>query len=295
MKTYYLYKTREQAENAAKADAIKCNGYIEKSSYNGTSSDFGEQLFNYPEITGEFPTLKVDAANGDEYVYAWVYMDDAEYREFIDGDLADYVAGSGTIEQIMRRAGINEDKYDSVNYIVGTLYTYVSEDCQWQGAPTEGQEKEFDARWNEAIDDLIALADDLASDDEIISDTIEHIEWLSYIKRECQEAAKRAEKNNTGEDVDFTATDAQEIEGEDAWLVTFGNEEYGITSAAIVWREEHRGDDGKMHNVVYFIDDWQGSYPACKEEIPDYDWVDENWHRCVVAADDPMPRMLFTY
>jgi hypothetical protein len=294
MNTYELYKTRGQAENAAKAKAIKCNGYIERTSIDATSSDF-EQMFYHPEITGEFPCIMVEADNGDEHFFAWINEDEEEYRSAVEGAVIDYVANTYTSDDVMNAAGIQGDEVAAKDALYAYSHWCLEEwECNPDGATPE-QAAEDAEHLKECVDTLISLANDLASDDEVINDTIEHIEWLSYIKRQCQEAAKRADKNNSGEDVDYTATDAQKIEGEDAWLVTFSSEEQGITSAAIVWREERYGEDNKKHHVVYFIDDWQGSYPTCKEEIPDYDWVDENWHRCVVAADDPMPRMLFTY
>ena len=279
MKTYILYKTRQQAENAAKETAIKTNGYISQSSIDATSSDF-EQMFYHSEITGEFSVYKIDASNGDEYYYAWIYESEGEYIEYIDSDLADYVAGSGTLEQIMQQAGINEDKYDSVNYIVGTLYTYICEDCHLQDAPIEEQEKEFDTRWNEAIDDLVALAKDLASDDEVISQDIDEINYASLIKRECQDAAMRAEKNFLDENVEYFATSAERIDGFAAWLVTFEDKDQTITSAAVVCDASYYDDNGKRHHYVCFIDDWQGSYPTSSADFADYHWVDEHWRYC---------------
>ena len=290
MKTYILYKTRQQAKNAAKETAIKTNGYISQSSIDATSSEF-EQMFYHAEITGEFSVYKIDASNGDEYYYAWIYESEGEYRIRVEGAVIEYVANLCGTDAVMSAAGIQSDKEDEAQYALYQYDHWINDEweCNKDGAtPEQAAEHQ-----KECVDTLIDLAKDLASDDEIVTLSINDIEWLSYIKRQCQEAAKRAEKNNTGEDVDYFATDAQEIEGESAWLVKFKNEECGITSAAIVWREEDRGEDGKMHNVVYFVDDWQGGYPTSKDEIPYYDWVDEHWRRCLVAADDPMPRMLF--
>ena len=280
MKTYILYKTRQQAENAAKETAIKTNGYVSQSSIDATSSDF-EQMFYHSEITGEFSVYKIDASNGDEYYYAWIYESEGEYRICVEGAVIDYVANECGSDAVMSAAGIQQDKEYECQYALYQYDYWINNEweCNKDGATPE-QAAEDAEHQNECVDTLIDLAEDLASDNELVSQDIDEINYASLIKRECQDAAMRAEKNFSGEDVEYFATSAERIDGFAAWLVTFEDKDQAITSAAVVCDASYYDDNGKRHHYVCFIDDWQGSYPTSSADFADYHWVDEHWRYC---------------
>lgn len=281
MKTYILYKTRQQAENAAKETAIKTNGYISQSFIDGTSSDF-EQMFYHAEITGEFSVYKIDASNGDEYYYAWIYESEREYRICVEGAVIDYLANICASDDVMNVAGIQDE--NDIKFGENALWEYndwnFNEwECDPDGATSE-QAAEDAEHLKDCVDTLISLAKDLASDDDVISQSIDEINYTSLIKRECQEAAVKAEKNFSGEYVEYFATSAKRIDDFAAWLVTFEDKAQTITSAAVVCDASYYDDDNKKHHYVCFIDDWQGSYPTSSADFADYHWVDEHWQSC---------------
>lgn len=280
MKTYILYKTRQQAENAAKETAIKTNGYISQSSIDATSSVF-EQMFYHAEITGEFSVYKIDASNGDEYYYAWIYESEGEYRIWVEGAVIEYVANLCGPDAVMSAAGIQSDKEDEAQYALYEYDHWINDEweCNKDGATPE-QAAEDAEHQKECVDTLIDLAKDLASDDRVISQDIDEINYTSLIKRECQDAAMRAEKNFSGKDVEYFATSAERIDGFAAWLVTFEDADHYITSAAVVCDTCYYDEDNKKRHYVCFIDDWQGSYPTSSADFADYHWVDEHWQSC---------------
>ena len=89
---------------------------------------------------------------------------------------------------------------------------------------------------------------------------------------------KQAEKNMSGEDVNFTVTDDIEID-DTASLFLFEND---FCKAAAVGYES--GD-------LFVMRDWQEpSRPETPGEISKYDWCTIDWHDAMVF--DGLPRIL---
>ena len=89
---------------------------------------------------------------------------------------------------------------------------------------------------------------------------------------------KQAEKNMSGEDVNFTITDDIEID-ETASLFLFEND---FCKAAAV---------GYESGELFVMRDWQEpSRPETPGEISNYDWCTIDWHDAMVF--DGLPRIL---
>lgn len=89
---------------------------------------------------------------------------------------------------------------------------------------------------------------------------------------------KQAEKNMSGEDVDFTITDDIKID-DTAHFYLFEN---GLFKAAAV---------GYESGELFVMRDWQEpSRPETAEEIADYDWCTIDWQDAIIF--DGLPRML---
>lgn len=97
-------------------------------------------------------------------------------------------------------------------------------------------------------------------------------------KNEALSLIKQAEKNCSGEDVDYTITDSIRIDGT-AWLFLFEND--FCKSAAV----------GYESGELFVMRDWQEtSRPETPEEISNYDWCTIDWKDAIVF--DGLPRKL---
>ena len=101
-------------------------------------------------------------------------------------------------------------------------------------------------------------------------------------KKILKNLIEQAVFNCSGEKIEYTICGIKEMSEEGGYLV-FASSKFCQTSF-FYW------DSGN----AYFIKDWQGSYPLSEEEIPNYDWVDINWHENVIIFGG-LPRKLFDF
>lgn len=128
--------------------------------------------------------------------------------------------------------------------------------------------------------EMVYESDYFYTDDTPKDDAIMRTMTEEQAKEICKEAANRTDKELSGADIDYEILSVAPIEGEDAYLVTF--EGGCASSSAVIY-----GD-----GTVFFIDDWQGSYPTDKTQFANYDWVDEHFRP--VPIFEGMPRTLLS-
>ncbi|RHN97591.1 hypothetical protein DW657_04165 [Prevotella sp. AM23-5] len=108
---------------------------------------------------------------------------------------------------------------------------------------------------------------------------------LSGINMITEELAKKlieqAEFNCSGELVKYNIDNILQLREEGAYLV-IASSEFSKTSFVCY-------EDG----TAYFLEDWQGSYPASEDEICDYrNWVTIDWKPSPIIFNG-LPRVLF--
>lgn len=86
-----------------------------------------------------------------------------------------------------------------------------------------------------------------------------------------------AEKNMSGNDVNYTITDEIEV-NENVTLYLFEGE--FVKSAAV----------GYSDGTLFVLSDWQSSRPESVSEIADYDWRTIDWREAIIVNE--LPRML---
>ena len=110
------------------------------------------------------------------------------------------------------------------------------------------------------------------------SPTASRISGILMTTNEALILLKQAEKNMSGEDVNFTITDDIEID-DTAHLFLFEND---YCKAAAV---------GYESGELFVMRDWQEpSRPETAEEIADYDWCTIDWQDAIIF--DGLPRTL---
>lgn len=100
-------------------------------------------------------------------------------------------------------------------------------------------------------------------------------------KELAQQLIEQAEQNCSGELVKYNIEEILSLSEDGAYLVIASSESCKTSFVCY--------EDG----TAYFLDDWQGSYPANEEEINDYNnWVTIDWKPSPVLFNG-LPRVLF--